>query len=147
MSIYKLSSFVLCVASLPGTSTCTFLLFFKIFIKWLKSTTGIQMPVCVGPEVPIGQRLARSLAKVKEVTWDKVNLQLFGKCPQPSEQREGVFILTTAGQEAVIALGKLARNLTRTRTGTAFALIITKIPLLEKQQWHWEISESPDFEN
>jgi hypothetical protein len=63
------------------------------------------MPVCVGPEVPIGQRLARSLAKVKEANWDKVNLQLFSKCPQPSEQREGVFNLTTAGQEAVIALG------------------------------------------
>jgi hypothetical protein len=65
------------------------------------------MPVCLGPEVPIGQRLARSLAKVKEASWDKVNLQLFSKCPQPSEQREGVFNLTTAGQEAVIALGKL----------------------------------------
>ena len=64
------------------------------------------MPVCVGPTVAIGQRLARSLAKVKEATWeDKVNLQLFSKCPQPSEQREGVFNLTTAGQEAVIALG------------------------------------------
>ena len=60
----------------------------------------------MGPEVPIGQRLARSLAKVKETSWDKVHLQLFSKCPQPSEQREGVFNLTTAGQEAVIALGK-----------------------------------------
>jgi hypothetical protein len=66
------------------------------------------MPVCVGPEVPIGQRLARSLARVTEASWDKVNLQLFAKCPQPSEQqREGVFNLTTAGQEAIIALGTL----------------------------------------
>ena len=81
----------------------------------------------------IGQRLARALAKVPAAPWEKVqslshsrscdcaieseivthydcqvDRQLFRLCPQPSGEgggREGVFVLNTNAQEAVIALG------------------------------------------
>ena len=81
----------------------------------------------------IGQRLARALAKVPAAPWEKVQClshsracdcaigseivthydrqvdrQLFRLCPQPSGEgggREGVFVLNTNAQEAVIALG------------------------------------------
>ena len=81
----------------------------------------------------IGQRLARALAKVAAAPWEKVQClshsrscdcaieseivthydrkvdrQLFRLCPQPSGEgggREGVFVLNTNAQEAVIALG------------------------------------------
>jgi phosphatidylinositol 4-kinase len=60
-----------------------------------------------GQEAAIGQKLARALARVPSVPWEKVERQLFCRVPQPHSEagREGVYMLSTAAQEAVIALG------------------------------------------
>jgi len=60
----------------------------------------------MGPgQVDIGQKLARCLAKVKDASWEKVDEMLFSKCPQPSEQSQGLYVLSQINQKAVIALG------------------------------------------
>jgi len=61
----------------------------------------------LGLEMSIGQKLARCLAKVPQTPWDKVERQLFSKCPQPSEGggASGSFILSSKNQDAVLSLG------------------------------------------
>ena len=49
-----------------------------------------------------GLKLARSLAKVNGVSWEKVHLQLFAKCPQQGDHGH---VLSNRNQEAVLALG------------------------------------------
>jgi len=58
----------------------------------------------LGQDVSIGQKLARNLAKVTSATWEKVDKQLFSRCPQPSSDTR-VFTLNTKAQDSVVSLG------------------------------------------
>ena len=60
-----------------------------------------------GVEMSIGHKLARCLAKVPQTPWEKVERQLFSKCPQPSDGggASGTYILSSKNQDAVLSLG------------------------------------------
>jgi len=61
----------------------------------------------LGLEMSIGQKLARCLAKVPQTPWDKVEKQLYSKCPQPAEGggASGSYVLSSKNQDAVLSLG------------------------------------------
>ena len=93
-------------------------------------------------DMSIGHKLARSLAKVPQTPWEKVERQLYSKCPQLADGggASGTYILSTKHQDAVISLGiyfleskflhcdKILDYLLALERGLAFATFPDEVP-------------------